>query len=329
MNIYCTLFDSFYLTRGLSLIESLLTHEKDFKIYVFCFDEACFRILKKMSLNYVILISLEEFESRELLAVKKTRSVAEYCWTCTPFTIKYVMDVYGHNEVTYLDADLYFFAAPSIILQEFRSAKASILLTEHRYSQEYDQSKQSGIYCVQFITFCKNEYGLRALVWWRDRCLEWCFSRCEDGKFGDQKYLDDWKVRFEGVHVLKNLGGGVAPWNVQQYEISAGPYVNGLPIIFYHYHSLKIFDENSFDLSHYRISNMVIDFIYKPYTRALVRALFNIRLLEPTFSGGFTRHPIGLKIRFRSWKNKLLRKDSFSNFVTNGILQVKMICFTS
>jgi hypothetical protein len=60
--------------------------------------------------------------------------------------------------------------------------------------------------------------GMAVLNWWRDRCIEWCYARSEEGKFGDQKYLDDWTTRFDSVHVLEHLGGGIAPWNVQQYS---------------------------------------------------------------------------------------------------------------
>src|SRR5213075_3097505 len=106
------------------------------------------------------------------------------------------------------------------------------------------------IYCVQFMCFKNNEDGLTALKWWRERCLEWCYNRVEDGKFGDQKYLDDWPERFSGiVWELKNIGGGVAPWNVQQYKfIKANKNkISGIEkntgdnfeLVFFHFHALS------------------------------------------------------------------------------------------
>ncbi len=186
-------------------------------------DDLCFEILDDLSLQHAVLIPLASFESERLLSVKESRSKGEYCWTSTPYAISYVLDNYDVKECTYLDADLYFYNSPSILLDEFDKSRKSVLITEHRYTKEYDQSSTSGIYCVQFMTFKNNFEGKKILNWWQERCIEWCFNRYEDGKFGDQKYLDDWLTRFEGsVHVLEHLGGGVAPWNVQQYDLSKG-----------------------------------------------------------------------------------------------------------
>ena len=53
---------------------------------------------------------------------------------------------------------------PQSLLDEFHLSKKSILITEHRYTTEYDQTVPFGIYCVQFITFRNDVDGLEALV---------------------------------------------------------------------------------------------------------------------------------------------------------------------
>src|SRR3546814_10715067 len=86
-------------------------------------------------------------------------------------------------------------ALPISIFAEFEKSGAHVLMTDHGYSPEYDQSATSGQYCVQFMTFNRHG-GEHIRHWWESRCIEWCFARFEDGKFGDQKYLDDWPDRF-------------------------------------------------------------------------------------------------------------------------------------
>src|SRR3990172_4580754 len=203
---FCTLFDSNYLSRGLALYRSLERVSGSFHLYIFAFDEKCLNVLRQLQLKHATIISLKDFEDEELLCVKPTRNRAEYCWTSTSSAILFVLERYNVEMCTYLDADMMFFDSPQPLFEEM--GVASIMITEHRYSPRYNKEVLSGKYCVQFVSFRNDVRGLQALRWWRDRCIEWCYARFENGKFGDQKYLDDWTTRFEGVHVLQHPGGG-------------------------------------------------------------------------------------------------------------------------
>lgn len=305
---FCTLFDSNYLPRALVMYHSLEATEEDFTLYAVCFDDLAYQILAKLNLSMLVAIPLATFESPQLRAVKGQRTATEYCWTCTPHVIRYVLDTYRLPEVTYLDADLCFYAKPSILLDEFTQAGASVLITPHRYTPRYDKSATSGIYCVQFMTFKADDHGLEVLQWWQDRCLEWCFNRFEAGKLGDQKYLDDWPQRFEGVHVLQHIGGGLAPWNVQQYKLSERSiklYVNEWPLVFYHFHGYKYYVGGIHDFGHYLLSDDDVKLIYRPYAQALLKAHIEIRANHWDFNGGWTEREKSWTTRFRYLRRML------------------------
>ena len=274
MYSYCTLFDSGYLTRGLAMYESLKKYSGKFHLYIFAFDDKSYELLKKLNLDCVTVVSLEDFEDEKLLSVKNSRSAGEYCWTCTPSIIKHCIDTYSLDSCTYLDADLYFFSNPSVLIDEM--GERSVLIIEHRYTPEYDQSETSGIYCVQFMTFKNNAKGMEVLNWWRESCNAWCYARFEDGKFGDQKYLDDWTTRFEGVYVLENFGGGVAPWNVQQYDLTN----NNFNLIFYHFHNYKLLENNKIECGTYKLNSDDINILYRPYTKHLDKITNDLRLVD-------------------------------------------------
>lgn len=271
---FCTLFDYNYIHFGLKMYDSLKNHCPVFHLYIIAFDENVELTLKKLGLSNVTVISLSEFEDDELLKVKPTRSRAEYCWTSTPSSILYTLQKYNLDNCTYIDADLFFFSDPTILFDEL--GQNSILLTEHNYHQKYLQNLKAGIYCVQFMTFKNDKNGLKALQWWRNACIDWCYARFEDNKFGDQKYLDDWTERFEGVYVCKNEGAGVAPWNVKKYKIiqeNSSLFIKSekkIPIIFYHFHDLKFIGEQQVNLGRYDFDRNIIQNIYKPYLKELI-----------------------------------------------------------
>ncbi|WP_333625673.1 glycosyl transferase [Sphingobacterium siyangense] len=277
MNNFCTLFNSLYLSRGLAMYRSLEKYSSNFHLYIFAFDDDCYRILSELKLNKATIIRLCDFEDEQLLAIKSTRTTGEYCWTCTPSIILYSIQKFDLSNCTYLDADLFFYADPGVLIEEAEGA--SVIITPHRYSPMYEDSESGGTYCVQFVYFKNSDEGMAVLNWWREACIEWCYNRREPGRFGDQKYLDIWPSKFSGVHVLAHLGGGVAPWNVQQYDFEHkmgqiwGKELSSqrnFPVIFYHFHALKYAEGNSFTLAGRNlISNNDIHFLYKPYVKAL------------------------------------------------------------
>lgn len=303
------------------MYHSLLAHEPEAFLYVFAFDEPCYQVLRKLDLPQLKIISLVEFEDQDLLSIKNSRSKAEYCWTCTSSIILYCLKNFNIESVTYCDADLYFFDSPAKLIAEIPE-KDSILLTEHRYSPNYDNTAVSGIYCVQFMTFKNTTDGLNALLWWREKCIEWCYARFEDGKFGDQKYLDDWLTRFKGVWVLQHEGGGLAPWNTQQYEyklVNGKLFVENLksakksPVIFYHFHYLRFYTNHPVVLAgKYTLDSTVKELVYNPYFEALNQAEKIIKPMAPNLNyhgaSQYSQIPSWQKIKDKWFSIKLKLK---------------------
>lgn len=272
---FCTLFDSNFITQGLTMYGSLCdVCNDDFHLYIFAFDEIALSVLNQLNLKNVTVVSLQEFEDEELLSVRNSRTSGEYCWTCSSSTILYCLTRFNLTYCTYVDADLYFYSNPRVLIDEI--GDKSVLITPHNYAPEYDQEETSGKYCVQFVTFRNDTAGLKVLRWWRNACLDWCYARIEDGKFGDQKYLDDWTERFGCVHVLKNFCGGLAPWNRTKYFINDDMQVSyGIkkcPLCFYHFHDLK-FAKGKLVKSNFMVYRMNADYfrlLYVPYIKNLL-----------------------------------------------------------
>ena len=271
MEHYVTLFDSGFAPQGLALHRSLQRHAGKHVLWVLCMDDDVADLLEKLALPDVRMVRLDEIETDRLLAVKPGRNRAEYCWTLTPFThdIVFERDPSAHR-VTYVDADVWLMADPSPVFDAFENSGAAVQITEHAYAPEHDLTATSGRYCVQFLTM-DRERSLPVRRWWQDRCVEWCFARFEDGKFGDQKYLDDWPRRFgELVHVADPRSWFQGPWNATRFPYSEA--------IAYHFHSLRLTTGGLVRPvgKDYGIPVPHLRHVYDPYLHDLARAVQSI-----------------------------------------------------
>ena len=262
--------------QGLALHISMERYVKPYTLWVLCMDDEVHNVLSNLNLPNLRLLLLSELETPELLSVKPGRSIDEYCWTLTPFAPRFVFEADSTvPRVTYLDADLWFRKNPVAIFHEFESSGKPVLITDHSYAPEYDQSAIAGQYCVQFMTFVR-ERGEIVRKWWEESCIEWCFARYEDGKFGDQKYLDDWPVRYADlVHVLTDKELMLAPWNATRF-----PYSNSVA---WHFHALRIVsnigEEFTAVFGDYHLPQCTQDNVYRPYLDELSDAVLKLNLI--------------------------------------------------
>lgn len=294
---FCTLFDSYYLDKGIALYRSLERVSENFTLYIFCFDDRSREILNLMNLKHAVILHHSMFENEELLKLKGERSKAEYCWTCTPVIIEYVLDHYKVNSCTYIDADLFFFNDPQILFDEIVEYNANVVITPHRFTNSLkDQRlcKRSGKYCVEFNYFDQTPNARKALTWWKERCAEWCFHSYEPERMGDQKYIEKFPTLFNGVHELQHLGGGVAPWNLRQYvydgavdkKIYFKEKKSGkkFPVVFYHFQNLRYLTEECVNVSSETHSKKTKDALYIPYLKEVEKCRNELKRYEISFS---------------------------------------------
>lgn len=282
---YCTLFDSYYLDRGLALYHSLENVAKEFCLYILAMDKKSYNILNGLELKNAVIIDEEEILDCELREIKKNRNRAEYCWTCTPIIIEYVLEKFLVEECTYIDADMYFYKDPELLIDELKENNASVGIIGHRFPKSFTSEKRErlyGKYCVEFNTFFNNENGKKVLQWWKDKCIKSCTMELYQESFGDQKYLEQWERKFRGVYELKNLGAGIAPWNMTDYKLE--DIENDIlklryrkqeqcELIFYHFQGLRMINDREAHIAVYnevgKMDHLLINYIYTKYMKEI------------------------------------------------------------
>jgi hypothetical protein len=290
---FVTLFDDSFLPLGLALYQSLIDHAQPFHLWVVAVDETVEAHLTKFRPS--VAISCADRNIRPRLLEVKPEHARRYCWTITPFVCQAVLDWDASVAATYVDADVLFLDDPRAAGGTDRGARLSpnALL-------QYDRARQRPV-CVQFLTFDRSPEAGR-VTWWQERCLEWCFARYEDGKFGDQVYLDRWPELFgNDVHIVRQVKKTLAPWNVRHF---ADRYANNTaawkPVMF-HFHGFRLLSPHRARLYSFYNVGREGDRIYDAYLAAVSRSLKTLHAAEINTPNHALPHE-----RFALW-NRLLR----------------------
>lgn len=241
-DIYCTYFDHNYLSRATLMIESLRRYDQS-PVYVLALSDLCETILRELALPNVEIVPLAKLEAAypELAPLKQSRRLIEYYFTLSPFLPHYLFANTDADRITYLDGDLYFFSSPRPVIDAF--GEASVAITPHRFSFAYRNHLVYGRFNVAWITYRRNAEGLDCVNTYKAECAAWCYDRIEDGKFGDQKYLDAWPNRYPALKIIEHKGFNLAIWNIDGYVIrvrNGTVMIDNDPLIFYHFASTRL-----------------------------------------------------------------------------------------
>jgi len=133
------------------------------------------------------------------------------------------------------------------------------------------------------------------------------------------------------VHELKHIGGGVAPWNLQQYQFKIKNHkiylkdkTNNkfIPLVFFHFHGLKFFLDGIVQLSpFYYMPKYLIKKIYKPYINLLVEFQKQVEKSNTLYNTSISLQP-SIQKPYK-WKDKIhLYKPIMLSFNLKKILAV-------
>ncbi len=271
---FCTIASKQYASRTLALYSSLEKHAGNFHIWVCCMDDMAYGILSSFNLEKATLVKVSDVETAEVRATRTSKKLYEYCWTMKPLLCQYVFQNYNISRLLYCDADMYFFASPQAIHNEWRRYETYLNL--QRGSAQLEAVH--GMYQAGLIGFSKAAESLRTLNWWAQQCTAWCYDNHDDhSRWGDQKYLTQMPNLFTSIKVNNRYGLLAAPWNIVMNNSKDLPvhtdaggtvWIGDEALTCFHFGSINVLSDSAFDLWKHEPLNFdpaIIESIYKPY----------------------------------------------------------------
>lgn len=246
---FCTVCDIKYLHKGLAMYQSLRrVCPEPFTLYWLCLDKEILAKLTALNFTGVELFDLAELEERSIELQHAKRNPpskygdawSQYCWACTPYFINHLLHTKGFDTVLYVDADIYFYHSPQIILDVVGSKAVGI--HTHRFTGKIESQPKlpdgigtaidTGWYNVGVLAFKNNQIARMVAQNWKNWMIKSDHKYYTDyGKTGDQKYVELFIPLFGAENIcVFDVEGNIchqAPWCTEGCGTT--------PVLFYHF----------------------------------------------------------------------------------------------
>jgi hypothetical protein len=239
-----------YLGQAIALKESFLKHNPNYEFKI----GLCDRLDKaNVEINGIDIVEVHTIGIEPFQEMYDRYDITELNTAIKPFFFDYFFEKENFDIVLYIDPDILVFKAFDIVEQNL--AKSDILLTPHFYTPIFDdktlteqQMFVNGIYNLGFLGLKKSINARKMLDWWMKKLEKECYMDIQNGMFVDQLYCNMVPLYFDGVLIEKYPGLNIAYWNLHERQVTQqnGEYfVNGVPLVFFHFSGINIEDKNN------------------------------------------------------------------------------------
>ena len=273
---FAIVISKYYASRCAALIESIIKYNVN--IYILCFDIHTSKLLFKFkNSNKVTIINYDEINKfdKSLKKIIKKRKLIDKIVTSRPIFLQYLNQKYFINNIFLLDSDIYFFSNPEKLNNHIKGF--SVAFCEHKFTRNnLELSNKYGKYNGGFVYAKFDRNGKFFLKKWSKLCKKWCEFDSKDGKFSDQKYLENLSLETKNIKIINSPDINLAPWNLEGKNIQLKNnkiLVNNKKLIFFHFHGLRQIRKNFYILGlenyKYIISNKNKKILFKNYVTKL------------------------------------------------------------
>jgi hypothetical protein len=243
MTIVFTICSNNYLAQAISLGQSLILHNPEYKFVIGLVDRKISEI--DYSTIPFDILTVESIGIDDFGGMIKRYDITELNTAVKPFYFRYFFENTHKSEaVIYLDPDIFVYS-PFIELEDALK-NSEIVVTPHFTTPFDDDKKQneedflnSGLYNLGFIGIRNTTVGNEMVNWWAERLRFKSYINFKAGLFTDQIWINFVPLYFPKVHIFMHPGYNMAYWNLHERSIvvkDGNSFVNETyPLVFYHF----------------------------------------------------------------------------------------------
>lgn len=242
-----------YFAFSKTLLHSVSEHHGDVDLHFLLVDEVAdlspFTGQGTYEVTTVDRIGIPDYKKMAFVY-----NLVEFNTAVKPFFIRHLF-ARGYEKVIYLDPDTLVLDRLDAALEAL--AEHSIVVTPHQLAplENVDGFRPdmtwetaalgTGIFNLGFIAVANTDEGRAFVDWWANRCHYFCFVEAATGLFVDQKWVNLAPCYFKSLHILRHKGYNMAVWNLHDRRLVDGKVNGEVPLVFYHFSSFDIDDEET------------------------------------------------------------------------------------